>query len=163
MKEAIGLEPERVGVGAFVLGGLVPYIAVLGEADTVAIVDLGATTSEVLILEHGEAVSARTLSTGTDGLPAAAARLARDIGMTFAGHQARGRDGAVSRLLVRRRCVRAGAEGFLVGRARPAGASLAGAVHRHCADPRARRGPSCPATPRRLPWPSRSQRTQQRG
>jgi general secretion pathway protein L len=115
VKDAVGLEPERVGVGAFVLAGLVPYIAALGEGDTVAIVDLGAATSEVLILEHAEAVSARTLSTGTDGLPAAAARLARDIGMTFAGHQARGGTSPVHVYLCGGGAFKAGAEGFLSG------------------------------------------------
>ena len=115
VKEAVGLEPERVGVGAFVLAALVPFVPALGEADAIAIVDLGATTSEVLILEHGEAVSARTLSTGTDGLPAAAARLARDIGMSFAGHQARGGAPPSHVYLCGGGAFKAGAEGFLAG------------------------------------------------
>jgi general secretion pathway protein L len=115
VKEAVGLEPERVGVGAFVLAALVPFVPALGEGDAIAIVDLGATTSEVLILERGEAVSARTLSTGTDGLPAAAARLARDIGMSFAGHQARGGAAPSHVYLCGGGAFKAGAEGFLSG------------------------------------------------
>jgi general secretion pathway protein L len=90
VKDAIAQEPERVGVGAFALAALVPYISTLGEDDSIAIVDLGAKTSEVLVLEGGEPVFARTLSIGTEGLPEAATRLARDIGMSFAGHRARG-------------------------------------------------------------------------
>ncbi|HZU84158.1 MAG TPA: pilus assembly protein PilM, partial [Polyangiaceae bacterium] len=70
VKEAIGQEPERVAVGAFVLGALVPFVPALAEGETAAIVDLGAKTSEVLVLERGEAVFARTVSAGTEGLPA---------------------------------------------------------------------------------------------
>ncbi len=113
VREAVMLEPERVGVGAFVLAALVPYIPALGEGETVAVLDLGAKTSEVLILEAGEAVSARTLSTGTDGLPAAAPRLARDIGMSFAAHQARGGAAPTHVYLCGGGAFKAGAEGFL--------------------------------------------------
>src|SRR5580658_7485862 len=42
VREAIGQEPERVGVGALTLGALVPYTAGLEGSEPVAIVDLGA-------------------------------------------------------------------------------------------------------------------------
>jgi general secretion pathway protein L len=90
LKGAVGQEPERVAVGALALGALVPYVAVLAEGETVAVVDLGAKASEVLVLERGEPVFARTLSTGTEGLPATAERLARDIRVSFAAHRAQG-------------------------------------------------------------------------
>ncbi len=90
VREAIAQEPERIAVGALSLGALVPYVAGLAEAAAVAIVDLGAKASEVLIIEQGEAVFARTLSTGTDGLPGTASRLARDIRVSFGAHRAQG-------------------------------------------------------------------------
>src|SRR5580700_11243727 len=90
VKEAIGQDPERVAVGAFALGALVPYLPGLAEEEAVAIVDLGAKASEVIVFERGDAVFARTLSCGTEGLPATAARLARDIRVSFAGHQSQG-------------------------------------------------------------------------
>lgn len=113
VREAIAQEPERVGVGAFALAALVPYVAALGESDAIAIVDLGAKTSEVLILEQGEAVSARTLSMGTEGLPETAPRLARDIGVSFAAHRARGGTAPTSVYLCGGGAFVQGAEGFL--------------------------------------------------
>jgi general secretion pathway protein L len=90
IKESTQYEPERVGVGAFTLGALVPYVPALAEGGTVAVVDIGTDSSEILLLEGSEPVFARTLSAGTDGLPANADRLARDIRMSFAGHRAQG-------------------------------------------------------------------------
>ncbi len=113
VRDAIAQEPERVGVGAFALAALVPYVPALGESDAIAIVDLGAKTSEVLILEQGEAVSARTLSMGTEGLPETAPRLARDIGVSFAAHRARGGMAPKSVYLCSGGAFVQGAEGFL--------------------------------------------------
>ena len=113
VKEAISQEPERVGVGAFALSSMVPFVSVLGEAESVAIVDLGAKTSEVLVLERGEAVFARTLSAGTDGLPAMAGRLAREIGTSFAAHRARGGGLPTCVYLCGGGAFVSGAEGFL--------------------------------------------------
>jgi general secretion pathway protein L len=115
VKEAIGQEPERIGVGALVLGALAPYLTSLGETETVAIVDLGARASEVLLLERGEPVFARTLSTGTDGLPAAASRLARDIRVSFAAHRAQGGAPPARVYLCGGGAFASGAEGFLSG------------------------------------------------
>ncbi len=115
VKGANAHEPERVGVGALVLGALVPFIAALAEANTVAIVELGAKASDVLVLERGEAVFARTLSRGTEGLPATAPRLARDIRVSFAAHRAQG-GGAPERVfLCGGGAFVSGAEGFLSG------------------------------------------------
>jgi general secretion pathway protein L len=115
VKQAVGLEPERVGVGAFALAALVAYVPALAEGETIAVVDLGSTTSEVLVLERGEPVSARTLSTGTEGLPAAASRLARDIAMSFSAHQSRGGTPPTDVYLCGGGAFKAGAEGFLSG------------------------------------------------
>jgi len=115
VKEAIGQEPERVGVGALTLGALVPYVAGLDDAATVAVVDLGAKASEVLVLERAEAVFARTLSTGTEGLPATASRLARDIRVSFAAHRAQGGEAPTRVYLCGGGAFVSGAEGFLSG------------------------------------------------
>ena len=115
VKEATGLEPERVGVGALSLGALVPFIPALSEAESVAIVDLGAKASEVLVLERGEAVFARTLSLGTDGLPATAPRLARDIRVSFGAHRAQGGAAPTRVFLCGGGAFASGAEGFLSG------------------------------------------------
>jgi general secretion pathway protein L len=115
VREAVGQDPERVGVGALTLGALVPYITGLDEAATVAIVDLGAKASEVLVLERAEAVFARTLSTGTDGLPATASRLARDIRVSFAGYRAQGGAAPTRVYLCGGGAFVSGAEGFLSG------------------------------------------------
>jgi general secretion pathway protein L len=113
VREATKYEPERVGVGAFTLGALVPYVAALTEGGTVAVVDLGAKASEILVLENGEPVFARTLSTGTEGLPDTASRLARDIRVSFAGHRAQGGNAVTHVYLCGGGAFVSGAEGFL--------------------------------------------------
>jgi len=114
IREAIATEPERVGVGALALGALVPHVPGLTE-ETVAIVDLGAKASEILLIERGEAVFARTVSTGTDGLPATASRLARDIRMSFSSHCAQGGVAPTRVYLCGGGAFVTGAEGFLSG------------------------------------------------
>lgn len=113
VKEATRYEPERVGVGAFTLGALVPYVPALAEGGTIAVVDLGAVASEILVLENGEPVFARTLSTGTVGLPATADRLARDIRVSFAAHRAQGGSPVTRVYLCGGGAFVSGAEGFL--------------------------------------------------
>jgi general secretion pathway protein L len=115
VKEATGLEPERVGVGAFALAALVPYEPSLTEPGAVAIVDLGAKASEVLVLEKGEPTFARTLSIGTDGLPDSAERLARDLRVSFAAHRAQGGEPPRAVFLCGGGAFVSGAEGFLSG------------------------------------------------
>ena len=115
VKEAIAQEPERVAVGALSLGTLVPLIPALSETETVAIVELGSRASEVLVLEKGEPVFARTLSRGTEGLPATAALLARDIRVSFAGHRAQGGAAPTQVYLCGGGAFVSGAEGFLAG------------------------------------------------
>jgi general secretion pathway protein L len=115
VRGAVSQEPERVGVGGFVLGSLAPHIASFAEHEAVAIVDLGAKASEVLVLERGEAVFARTLSTGTEGLPATASRLARDIRVSLAAHQTRGGAAPTAVYVCGGGAFVSGAEGFLSG------------------------------------------------
>lgn len=90
VKTAIGQEPERVGVGAFPLANLVQHVPALSEAGPIVLLDLGTKSSEVLVVRSGEAVFGRTLSYGTEGLPASAPRLAREIRTTIASYRATG-------------------------------------------------------------------------
>jgi general secretion pathway protein L len=115
VNDAIAQEPERIGVGALALVSLVPFVPALAEAGSVAVVDLGAKASEVLVLEGGEPVFARTLSSGTDGLPANAQRLARDIRVSFAAHRSQGGTAPARVYLCGGGAFVSGAEGFLSG------------------------------------------------
>ena len=63
--EATGREPERVGVGPLSLANLAEVYEELRGEEPVALVELGAERSEVLVLEKGELMFARTLSSGT--------------------------------------------------------------------------------------------------
>ncbi len=101
VKEALGLEPERVGTGALPLANLVSVMpdierpfgktAEPGERiPPVAILDLGETSSDLVILRDGEPVFARTLSRGTMGLPGSAPAISRELRQTFAAWRASG-------------------------------------------------------------------------
>ncbi len=90
VKSALGTEPERLGVGPFPLANLAPYAAELRAEGTVALLDLGTKTSDLLFMQGGEPVFARTLSLGTEGLPQTAARLAREIRLSLAAFRAQG-------------------------------------------------------------------------
>ena len=91
VKNAIGAEPERLGVGPFPIANLAQFATVLGgEGRTVALLDLGTKTSDLLFLKNGEPVFARTLSLGTEGLPATAPKLAREIRLSLAAYRSQG-------------------------------------------------------------------------
>lgn len=99
VREAIGVDPERVGTGALPLTNLAavipelerPFKAETGaKAGPVAILDLGDQSSDIAILLDGEPVFARTLSRGTAGLPESAAALARELRQTLAAWRAVG-------------------------------------------------------------------------
>ena len=115
VKDAIGQEPERIGVGAFALSALVPVVAGLADEGTVAILDLGVKASEVLVLERGEPVFARTLSTGLTDVPARVDRLARELRVSFAAHRAQGGNQPTRIFLCGGGSFVSGAEGFLSG------------------------------------------------
>ena len=132
-----------------------PYVPCPAEGGTVAVVDLGAKASDMLVLENGEPVFARTLSTGTEGLPATADRLARDIRVSFAAHRAQGGDAPTRVYLCGGGAFVSGAEGFLSASLEipvqvlpePA-VDSPGSLPSRCA--------SCPATPRPWRWRCRS-------
>ena len=69
-RDATGVEPERVGLGALPLANVIALLAAdpagAGRGGPVVVVDLGARTSDVLIVVGGEPVFARTLSEGCE-------------------------------------------------------------------------------------------------
>lgn len=89
VKGALAVEPERVGVGAFPITNLVPFLPGLAEG-TVAVLDLGTASSDIVILRGGEPVFARTLGLGTKGLPGTADKLARELRTTIASFRSQG-------------------------------------------------------------------------
>ncbi len=116
VREALGIEPARVGTGPLPLANLT---AVMPELERpaipgpIAILDLGDQTSDVLILSGEEPVFARTLSRGTQGLPDSAPALARELRQTFAAWRTQGGEPLAGMYLVGGGASAAGAELFL--------------------------------------------------
>jgi general secretion pathway protein L len=92
-REALGIEPERVGSGPLPLANLLSVIPELekpARPGPFAILDVAEQTTEIVIILGGEAVFARTLSRGTSGLPESAHALARDLRQTLGGWRSQG-------------------------------------------------------------------------
>lgn len=83
-------EPELVSPGAFSLAALVPAVPALATSNLIALLDIGVTRTEVLLVQKGEVAFARTLSVGTQGLPGSAPILARELRQTLAAWRAAG-------------------------------------------------------------------------
>lgn len=113
VKSALGLEPERLGVGAFPLAHLAPYASIIGESPVTALLDLGTRTSDLLFLLRGEPVFSRTLSLGTEALPAGAGKLAREIRLSIAAFRAQGGEAPNELYLCGGGAFVSGAEAFL--------------------------------------------------
>jgi general secretion pathway protein L len=109
---AVGVEPERVGLGAFPIANLVPWVPGFGEG-VVAVCDLGTVSSDLLVLKNGEPVFARTIGLGTKGLPGTAAKLARELRTTVAAHRAQGGETPTRLYLCGGGAYVSGAEAFL--------------------------------------------------
>jgi general secretion pathway protein L len=112
VKGALGVEPERVGMGAFPIANIAPYATSVSEG-IVAIVDLGTVSSDLIILDKGEPVFARTVGLGTKGLPGTAAKLARELRTTIAAHRAQGGLAPTRLILCGGGAYVSGAEAFL--------------------------------------------------
>jgi general secretion pathway protein L len=112
VKGALAAEPERVGIGAFPIANLLPFVPVLGEG-VVAVVDLGTVSSDVIVMKGGEPLFARTIALGTKGLPGTAAKLARELRTTVAAHRALGGEPPTRLLLCGGGAYVSGAEAFL--------------------------------------------------
>jgi general secretion pathway protein L len=90
VKNAIGEEPERVSPGGLCLASLSSILPELGGPQIVALFDLEPGRSELVILERGEPVFARTLSRGTEGLPGTAPMLVREFRQSLAAWRMNG-------------------------------------------------------------------------
>jgi general secretion pathway protein L len=127
VREAVGFEPERVGTGALPLVNLTsvmpeleaPWkgVAAAGVAvapsGPIAILELGETTTDVVIVSGGEPVFARTLSRGTVGLPASAPTLGRELRQTLASWRAQGGEPLSAMWLAGAGALYQGAQSFL--------------------------------------------------
>jgi general secretion pathway protein L len=82
ISRAVGREAERVGVGALPLANLSSVIPELDGESAVAVVELADERSEVVVLERGHPIFARTLSIGVSGLPQSAPLLAAQLRQT---------------------------------------------------------------------------------
>ncbi|MCL2725210.1 MAG: pilus assembly protein PilM [Polyangiaceae bacterium] len=112
VKGAMQMEPERIGLGAFPIANMLPFLPVLADG-VVAVVDIGTVSSDVLIMNNGEPVFARTVGVGTKGLPGTAAKLARELRTTIASHRAQGGEVHGRILLCGGGAYVSGAEAFL--------------------------------------------------
>ena len=98
VKSATGRDADVVDAGSLPLANLAlvaPSITASVNADgsprgPVAILDLGETRSELVVLEGGRPCFARTLSRGTAGLPESAADIARELKQSIGGWRAVG-------------------------------------------------------------------------
>lgn len=91
VKGALGQEPERVGAGALTLANLIPTTPALSEEGPVVVLDIGARSSEILIVADGEPAFARAVSWGAEGISAATAqKLAREVRVTIGAYRATG-------------------------------------------------------------------------
>jgi general secretion pathway protein L len=113
IKELAGVEPERVGVGGFPITQLTSVVPELAAAGPIAVLDLGATGSELVVLVAGEPVYARSLPLGTEGLPGTAPKLAREVRVSLASHRAQGGAAPTEVVLCGGGAFVSGAESFL--------------------------------------------------
>lgn len=112
-RNAINAEPERVSLGPFPIANLIPFVPSLASDGTVLIVDLGTEMSDLLLLQKGAPVFARTLSLGTKGLPQSASKLARELRVSLASFRAVGGGRPDKLILVGGGSYVSGAEAFI--------------------------------------------------
>ena len=90
VKAALGVEPERIGVGGLPLANMIPVLPAFEPTEAIVFLDLGLRSSDLLIIRAGEPEFARTLSVGTEGLPHSAPKLAREVRTTLASYRSTG-------------------------------------------------------------------------
>lgn len=86
VNEALGREPEVVGVVPVELGQLSTVYTELKAPGPLALIDLGEDIAEICILEHGRLSASRSLSLGTRGFPGSAEQLVAQIRQTLGGY-----------------------------------------------------------------------------
>lgn len=98
-REALGHEPEHIGVGAVSLGNLSAVLPELRGDQYCVVLDVGEAGSELAIVHQGMTVFARSLSTGLAGLPESGPELVSAIRQTLVAWGAHS-DAAVTRLFL---------------------------------------------------------------
>ena len=99
IRRAIGMEPNRVGVGGLSLVNLSQVVPGL-KRQTSAILDLDEEHCDLLILRDGEPCFLRSLSRGVAGLPEEASGLARELRQSLSAWRASGGEPIVAMRLV---------------------------------------------------------------
>ena len=113
-RRALGRDVERVGCGALPLANLLGLWGDIGRADEpVAIIDLGRRRVDLLVVQAGEAVYARTTSNGVAQLPEGARQIAASIRQTLLAFQAQGGEQVATVYLTGEGAHVAGAEAYL--------------------------------------------------
>ncbi len=85
VRGALNVEPERVDVGGLPLANLASLCPELAVPGPIVLVHLDGTVTELVVLADGQPELARTISSGTAGLPASAAELSRALRQTMLG------------------------------------------------------------------------------
>ena len=113
IKQAVGVEPERVEASPFALANLVALVPELGAVAPIAIIHLDSTNCDVVIMRNGKVEFVRTVTGGTAGLPASAKPLARDVRQSFLAWRSQGGDAPQSVYLTGAGSLIAGAAVYL--------------------------------------------------
>ncbi len=113
VKAALGVEPERIGVGGLPLANMIPYLPAFEPTESIVFLDLGLRSSDLLVIRAGEPEFARTLSVGTEGLPQSAPKLAREVRTTLASYRSTGGPPPTRVFLCGGGAFQPGAESFL--------------------------------------------------
>jgi general secretion pathway protein L len=115
ISRAIAKEAERVGVGALPLANLATVTPELDSDRPVAVLELADERSELVVLEAGYPMFARTLSIGVSGLPKSAPLLAAQLRQTMAAANASIGRSVAAIYLTGGGSAAAGAEAYLAG------------------------------------------------
>lgn len=83
-------EPEKVIGGSLPLAALAQVMPALGQEGPIGILEIGEQQSELLILEHGDAVFARTLGRGAEGFAEDSTPWLRELRQTLSSFRASG-------------------------------------------------------------------------
>ncbi|MBP9112057.1 MAG: pilus assembly protein PilM, partial [Polyangiaceae bacterium] len=112
VRKALGVEPERVGVGAYPSALVLPYVNDR-PASIVGILDIGPDATELLLLRDETVLFSRSLPFGAASLPEAAPKLAREVRRTVLAFCSQGGEKPGLYYLVGPGAFISGAEAFL--------------------------------------------------
>ncbi|MGC4063551.1 MAG: pilus assembly protein PilM [Polyangiaceae bacterium] len=114
VKGELGREVERVGCGPLPLANLVGHLGPeILASGPVAVIDLGSRRMDVLVVEEGQVVFARTVAIGITALPDGASQIAASIRQTLIAYAASGGVSVTTIYLTGEGANVAGAEAYL--------------------------------------------------